>query len=123
MDVQEILLRFALIADLGQEEAAPWISICSEAADEIRSLLKDLLTEADNSTRLNAAAAALTFYRYTLYRASGAGMNDFSAGDIKVISDKKTTVEMALRIWIDAKKTIMDLIDDNEFLAEQVKII
>lgn len=123
MNVQEILMRFALIANLNLEEAAPWISICSEAEQELRALLKDASLEQANSMRLNAAAAALAFYRYTLYRASGSGMNDFSVGDIKVVEDKKTSVELAKRIWEESKLTVLDIIVDNEFLVGQVKII
>ena len=123
MDIKEILLRFSLIASLSEEEAAPWVSICSEAAGEIRRLMKDATKEEENGVRLNAAAAALALYRYTVYRASAEEMSSFSAGDIKINSDKKIMVEMALKIWLDAKRSISDLINDDEFLVGQVNII
>lgn len=123
MDIQEILKRFALIASLSDEEVSPWLPICSEAEEDIRRMLKDPLAEEQNGMRLNAAAAALVYYRYTVYRASGEGMNDFAAGDIKVTIDKKTMVDLAYRVWLDAKALILDLINDNEFLAERVSIV
>ncbi len=123
MDIKEILLRFSLIASLSEEEAAPWVSICSEAAEEIRRLMKDATKEEENGARLNAAAAALALYRYTVYRASAEEMSSFSAGDIKINSDKKIMVEMALKVWLDAKRSISDLINDDEFLVGQVNII
>ena len=123
MDIKEILLRFSLIASLSEEEAAPWVSICSEAAEEIRHLMKDVTKEEENGARLNAAAAALALYRYTVYRASAEEMSSFSAGDIKINSDKKIMVEMALKVWLDAKRSISDLINDDEFLVGQVNII
>ena len=123
MNIQEILMRFALIADLNLEEAAPWLPICSEAAEEIRGQLKNAADEATHARRLTAAAAALAFYRYTLYRASGSGMDTFSAGDVKITSDKKNSVQIAQSVWCNARNTVSDVLKDDGFLFEQVKFV
>lgn len=120
MDLQEILTRFALIANLNLEEAAPWITICNEAASQLRSKLKDPDSEDKNSERLNAAAAALSFYKYTIYRSSGLGMNNFSIGDIRINSDSKISIDTAKSILDDAMSDIHDLLLDNDFLFKRM---
>lgn len=120
LDLQEILTRFALVAGLNLEEAAPWMTICNEAINELRSKLKDPTAEDSNSERLNAAAAALSFYKYTIYRSSGLGMNNFSIKDIKINADNKLSIKAAKSILNDAMANIHDLILDNDFLFQRM---
>lgn len=120
MDIQQVIDKFALIADLTLEETVPWISLCKESMEEIESHIKEGVDKETNSRRLSTAAASLGFYRYTLYRASGGGMESFSVGDIKVSSDKKSCVEAAYRVWRDAKASVADLMEDDDFVFERV---
>ena len=120
MDIQEILERFAMIANLTLEEASPWCRICEDAMCEIESSLKPDADKATSERRLNIAAAALGFYRYVLYRASGSGMDAFSAGDINIKSDKKSSVETAYKVWQEAKGNIADLLKDDNFLFGRI---
>lgn len=120
MNLQNIVKRFSIIANISLEEAFPWTEICEEAADEIKSHLKSDVDEDKHRRRLDAAAAALAFYRYILYRASGGGMESFTAGEIRIKSDAKTSVKMALTVWKDAKHSIADLLNDDDFMFETV---
>lgn len=120
MELQNIVKRFSIIANISFKEAFPWTGICEEAADEIRAHLKSSVNESDHSRRLSAAAAALAFYRYVLYRASGGGMQSFTAGEIRIKADAKTSVKMALAVWKDAKHAIADLLNDDDFMFETV---
>ena len=86
----------------------------------IKLKLKSGIDIDTNSRRLTTAAAALSFYRYALYRASGVGMNNFVAGDIKVESDTDASVKTAATVWGDAKKGIADLLVDEDFVFRQV---
>ena len=123
MNIQEILERFALIANLTLEEASPWYRTCEDAMYEIESKLKPNVDKETNGRRLNIAAAALGFYKYVLYRASGCGMDSFSAGDINIKSDKKTSVDMAYKVWQDAKRNVADILEDDNFLFERIEEI
>lgn len=120
MNLQEILERFAIIAGLSLEETAPWTLLCEDACGEIRRNLKTGINEPDNARRLNVAAAALAFYRYVLYRVSSGGMESFTAGELRIKTDAKSAVKMAYGVWKDAKKSISDLISDNDFMFERI---
>ena len=113
-------MRFALIANLTLEEAMIWSPICSDAAEDIKLKLKSDTDIEANSRRLTNAAAAFSFYRYTLYRASGTGMNGFVAGDIKIEGNSDVSVKTAVTVWNDAKRNIADLLEDDEFVFRQV---
>jgi len=120
LNLNEIIKRFSIIADLSWDEASPWTSVCEDACLEIRSNLRDDVKEEDNERRLNAAAAALAFYRYVLYRCSGGGMESFTAGEIRIKTDAKTHAKMAYNVWLDAKRSISDLLKDTEFMFERI---
>ena len=120
MNLQNIVKRFSIIANLSFEEAFPWTEICEDAANEIRIHLKSGVDESEHSRRLDAAAAALAFYRYIIYRASGGGMESFTAGEIRIKADAKTSVKVALSVWKDAKHSIADLLNDDEFMFETI---
>lgn len=74
--------RFALLAGLGEEEAARCAPLCGEALAELLGRKKDGCgEEADAPIRM--AAAALAFYRWTLAE-DARRESSFSAGDVKV---------------------------------------
>lgn len=120
MELQNIVKRFSIIANLSFEEAFPWTEVCEESYDEIKSHLKSGVDENEHHRRLEAAAAALSFYRYVIYRASGEGMESFTAGEIKIKADAKTSVKIALTVWKDAKRSIADLLNDDDFAFEAI---
>lgn len=120
MNLEEILMRFALIANLTLEEASVWMPICSDAAEDIKLKLKSGIDIDTNSRRLTTAAAALSFYKYTFYRASGVGMNNFVAGDIKIENDTNASIKTAATVWEDARRGIADLLVDEDFVFRQV---
>ncbi len=115
MNIQDVLERFALMANLSLEEAAPWIAVCSDSANEIMRSLKSNVNKFDVQPRILAAAAALAFYRYSLYRVSGSGMENFSVGEISVNTDKNAVIKFAQKIWEDSRKSIADILKDENF--------
>ena len=66
MNPEEILERFAIIANISITEGSPWIFLCEEASDDIISHLKDSVSVNENSRRLTVAAASLRRYRAML---------------------------------------------------------
>ncbi len=123
LDIQEVLERFSIIAGLNIDQAAPWTSLCSESIEQIRVYVKEGVDVSKNSRRLGAAAAALTFYRYIMYKASGGGLESFTAGDISVKNDKKVSLQIALAVWRDAKSSVADLLNDEDFIFERIESI
>ena len=120
MDLQIILKRFTLYASLTDAEAAPWLPLVSDAAHDVHRMCRCSAPDDAQINRLERAAAALAFYRYTLYRASGVGMEDFRAGDIEVSADKAAAVEFAERVWREEQGRASDLLNDGDFLFRRV---
>jgi len=121
LDIQEVLERFSIIAGLSIDQAAPWITICKESIEQIESKIKEGVDKQACSRRLSSAAAALSFYRYTMYKASGGGLESFTAGDISIKNDKKTSLQIAFRVWRDARSSVADLLNDDEFVFERTE--
>lgn len=119
VELQEILKRFRLYAALTDEEAAPWLPLVSDAAADIRRTARRE-PDGEAMARLQRAAAALAFYRYTLYRASGVGMESFRAGDIQISAEKADTVRFAERVWSEERARAHDLLNDCDFLFQRV---
>lgn len=120
MDLQEVLDRFGLIANLSSDEVAPWEPICEDSILEIESHLKENIDQEANSRRLEAAAAALSFYKYSLYRASGSGMESFTAGELRIKTNSTESVKIAYKVWQEAKSSICDLLIDENFIFERI---
>lgn len=121
MNVQEVLSRFALLAGLTAEESAPWLPVCGEAVQEINGRVKTGVDTVSQSGRLCVLAAAFAFYRYTLYRGSGAGMESFQAGDVTVSSDWQKNVQTAREMWNETAACAADLLQDSGFIFCGVK--
>lgn len=123
MNPQDILDRLALMAGLSDEEAAALLPLCGEAAADLRRALRPGVNEQTQSGRLTAAAAALAYYRYTLFRAPGGGWESFTAGDISVRQDGKTAVLLTKQVWLDAQSAVADLLEDDGFCFRQVPYV
>ena len=120
MDLQEILQRFSLISSLTEGEASIWLPLLTDAKEEIESKLKNNVDTQAEARRLNVAAAALGFYKYSLYRASGVGLGSFSAGDLSINFNNKD-LSIASNIWSEAKASICDLLEDESFLFMEIE--
>ncbi len=120
MNLQTVLERFSLIANVETDESSPWIPICQESIDEILAHIKPGINIEENSRRLEVAAASLALYKYALYRASNTAMESFTAGEIRVKTDPNTAVKMAYRAWREAKSSIAELLEDNDFVFERI---
>ena len=123
MKTEDVLERFAIIASLTDSVSSKWSFIVEDAVAEIKSKLKSDIDENINGRRLTAAAAALSFYKYTLYKAASDELESFSAGDISIKSNCQKSIEIAFSVWNEAKKSILDLLNDDEFYFEQVVFI
>lgn len=123
LDIQEVLERFSIIAGLNIDQAVPWTALCSESIEEIGMHVKEGVDALKNSRRLGAAAAALTFYRYIMYKACGGGLESFTAGDISVKNDKRASLQIAFTVWRDARSSVADLLDDEDFIFERIESV
>lgn len=115
LDLQEILERFAMIADIALDDASAWIPICREAMDEIKQRVKDDVNVPGSQRRLNAAAAALAFYRFILYKASGTSITTPASADSGVLNDRRVGVRAAYDVWRSARGAVADLMTDDDF--------
>jgi kynurenine formamidase len=109
------MVRFAIISGLPDEQVNKWIDICEDAISEIKTHLKPGIDEKENENRLCAAAASLSFYRYILFLAAREGVDSFSIGEFSVRSNKRTSVEAAHRIWLEAKAAVSEILTNDDF--------
>ncbi len=121
MELQQIVERFALISSLGLETATKFTYICNDAKNEITSKLLPDVDISLHSERLVAAAAALSLYKYVLYKSVNHTAESFSAGDITVKENASQAVKVSYEIWLEEKAKIADLLQDNDFLFWRVK--
>jgi len=119
MNPEEVLEKFGIIANISVPEISQWSIICEEACEEIKRHLKSGVDINENSHRLNSAAAALAFYRYILYSSAIGNTESFTAGEIRVKNNATAAVQIAYKVWIEAKQSINDLLEDNEFVFER----
>ena len=102
MNPQAILERFLCLSGLSPEEAQPWQGLCEEAMQELSARV---LTGAEGGTALlNAAAAALAFYRFCTAQSSTPESN-FAAR----------------RFWLEARRAAAPYLRDEEFYFRQVR--
>jgi hypothetical protein len=120
LERQAIFNRFALIANLNSNEAAPWMPICTESAAELENKLKNKDHKKEEKQRLIAAAAALSFYKYTLYKASSDSLQSISIGELSVKNNSKESTNLARIIWENAKASIADLLIDTDFYFKAI---
>lgn len=92
----DVFDRFSMLS--GADDAERFLPLCADAAAEVCAGERDSCGE-EARPALNAAAAALAFYRYALLRA-GLGSGSFSAGDVKV--EEKGDLSAAREFWRQA---------------------
>lgn len=120
MELNGILNRFSFLSGLSLNESNSFIPFCNDAKTEIQLKIKPNIDESAESERLEAAAAALSFYKYVLHKASLQSTQSFSAGDVSVREDYKQQIESALSMWHEARASVCDILQDNEFCFQQV---
>ena len=122
MNLEERVERFKIISGILEGDTANWVPICEDALHEILfSLKKDVDQNApENSRRLIVAAAVLAFYKYSLCRASVDSNEAFTAGEFRIKTDSQANIKSAYRMWREARKSISDLLEDDEFVFERV---
>lgn len=117
MNPEVILERFLCLSGLSPEEAQPWQGLCEEAMQELSA--RAVPGAEDGAALLNAAAAALVFYRYSAAQSSGPE-SGFSAGDIR-ITKSAAGMEAAHRLWREARRAAAPYLRDDEFFFGQVR--
>ena len=113
MNIDEIMKRFSVLADLTEEDAALWRPLCEDALVRIQSQCRDDVDTAEQSGLLCAAVSALAFYQYSL-RNTVTEAEDFSAGDIR-ITRKSGNAGGAKALWEDAREQIAPILKDPLF--------
>lgn len=117
MNLPAIQERFLCLAGFSPQEAQPWLGLCDEAMQE---LYTQVLSEPENAVvLLNAAAAALAFYRYTVAQCSEPE-SEITAGEMRV-SKSLAGMEAARRLWQEARKAASPYLCDTEFYFMQVQ--
>lgn len=111
MDLQEIVRRYAQLAGLEEEDAARFAGLCGQAQDDISARLTRKPEGEREEGALNAAAAALAYYRSCLSLA--ARSEDMKAGDVSVTTDRKAVSACALALWQEAEAQAACLLDDR----------
>lgn len=111
MSIDNILNRFMLISGINKDEASELVGVCSESNEYIQSITNNA-TDENNTALLENAAAALSFYKYTLYLAGSGRLRGFTAGDVTFDSGEDA-VKYALELWVQARKEISDYIIDK----------
>lgn len=120
MNPEKVLERFAIIANVPITEDSPWILLCEDACNDILAHIKDSVDVSEHSRRLAVAAASLAFYRYALYNSANGAAESFSAGELRIKTDAKSTVKLAYTVWAEAKHNIADLLKDDDFIFERI---
>ena len=123
LNIQDVLEKFSIISGLDTQKISQWVYLCRESLDRIVSRLKEDVDVEKNIERITTAAASLAFYKYTLYQASNGGLESFKAGDITIKNDKKESLNIAFKIYKDAQISILDLLEDENFIFERVESV
>ena len=121
MAIADVKAKFAKLTGLTSlEVTSNWLDVINEAISEIDSKLRSDVNKENVSARLEAAYAALSFYKYSLYEATkGAEIESFSAGDVSIKSNIKVVIDKAYKFWQEAKNSIYDLLEDENFLFKR----
>lgn len=115
MNIDEVMERFTLMADLSETTAAKYKPLCTDAMAEINRMSRS--DEAAAQGVLCAAAASLALYRWALMNASSS-TEDFSVGDVKV-TKRSQNAEMAKQAWREAASAAAPYLEDTGFLFER----
>ena len=123
MNIEKIIEKFSIMADISLDEAAQWSSLIEETANEIKNQLKDGLNETDYEGSLNSAAAVLTFYKYTLFVTSRSMSFSISGGisTAASITDRRNMLAAARTSWENTRASMSNILKDPEFIFQGVK--
>lgn len=124
MNIGKILERFSIMAELDLDDASQWIGLMEESAAEIKSQLKEDINESEYEDRLNAAAAVLSFYKYTLCLTSRSAVFSTSDGISMVtasITDRKNMISAASSAWKSTRASISNILKDPGFIFQGVR--
>lgn len=117
MNIDDVMERFTLMADLSAERAEKFRPLCTEAMGEISRRAVNVGEQAQSA--LCAAAAALAFYRWALMGAVNSP-GSFAAGDVK-ITKSMGTVSLAKEAWREAEASAAPFLEDGEFLFQRTQ--
>jgi hypothetical protein len=122
MDLNKTISIFQTFSNLSYEEAVEWTGMIESAIHTIKAKLKPDSDQSkkENKSRLQTAAAALSFYQYILALAANGGLNSFSIDGMSVKNDKEKDVKIAKRIWEEALDNVSDLLSDENFMFKSV---
>ncbi|MGN0519083.1 MAG: hypothetical protein ACI4II_10215 [Acutalibacteraceae bacterium] len=114
MDLNRIIARFAVLADLSIAQTSDFTDICTDSMNHIDSITAITEPSEADISMLEGAAAALSFYKYTLFLMGSGSARGFSAGDFS-LDGLGAAADHALALWMQAKKEISHLIRDDDF--------
>lgn len=117
MDEQLILARFMLLSGLSAEQAAEWLPLCKQAAEQINAGLKPGVDAAVHSEELCMAGAALVFYRYSIIQ-DVLNEESFAAGEVKIT--RKSAAPAARQLWREMQASVAGLLTDCDFVFARV---
>lgn len=118
MNFEQIYQRFIEISGLSETDTVKWQWVCNAAIDELKARLRNNIDYEADGDRLNNAAAALAFYKYSVLNIQD-DISSFKAGDVTVaLSADKT--KSALEFWKVSEKAVSDLLTDDSFLFKRV---
>jgi hypothetical protein len=116
VEIEEVMERFTLIADLGSAAASRYRPLCLDAMAEINRKIRNNDPAAQGI--LCAAAASLALYRWALMNASDS-VSSFAAGDVKV-TKSADNVAMARQAWREAAAAAAPYLEDSGFVFERI---
>lgn len=110
-----VLSRFRQLIEIDDAEAEKALPLCVVNLSRIKAQLRKDINEDD--IRITEAAAALTYYDYTVRLSSEVqDFTSFKAGDITVSKTKSSLTENAEKIKKDALLELTPLIQDTSFV-------
>ncbi|WP_050697088.1 hypothetical protein [Anaeromassilibacillus senegalensis] len=118
METEKILEQFALMAELDERRADKYRSFCDQAKEQLEALAKPGESYAA-ARALEAAAAALAFYRWSLFRTAVGVETGFAAGEVRV-TKSGTDVAMARQLWREAEAAAAPYLRDEGFVFERI---
>jgi len=105
-----VIDRFALISGLEPEEVSRWTPLCADAVVQIEGMKRSKVKDDEKTIRrLSFCAAALAYYKYTLFTKEAA-VSSFSAGNLSV-GISVTERERAKQLWEEELRGASDLLE------------
>lgn len=122
MRLNEVLERFSLISGLEGEELSRYAPLCIDAISGIKSRVPKLdKIGCEDMRRLVNCAAALAFYKYTLYAPEGLA-ESFDTGSLSV-KMSKSPQERARLILTQELRGAEDIVCfDDDFVFKGVAV-